>query len=91
MIMKEPRLKMTENEKFMVNALGTEIGDNRLNVADSNIQTSITNSQAAVSAIFDLDIPEEMVELSQSEMMEQSSIEVLSREMRSKQNLLKLF
>ncbi len=67
------------------------VGDNRLNVADSNIQTSITNSQAAVSAIFDLDIPEEMVELSQSEMMEQSSIEVLSREMRSKQNLLKLF
>jgi len=67
------------------------VGDNRINVADSSIQTSITNSQAAVSAIFDLDIPEEMVELSQSEMMEQSSIEALAREMRAKQNLMKLF
>lgn len=67
------------------------VGDNRLGVADSSIQTSITNSQAAVSAIFDLDIPSEMVELSQSEMMEQSSIEALAREMRAKQNLMKLF
>jgi len=67
------------------------VGDNRLNFADSNIQTTITNSQAAASAIFDLDIPEEMVELSQSEMMEQSSIEALAKEMRIKQNLLKLF
>lgn len=39
--MKEPRLKMTENEKFMVNALGTEIGDNKLNMAEHNIDELI--------------------------------------------------
>lgn len=39
--MKEPRLKMTENEKFMVNALGTEIGDNRLNMSENTIDNLI--------------------------------------------------
>lgn len=44
--MKEPRLKMTENEKFMVNALGTEIGDNRLNMSENTIDNLITQENA---------------------------------------------
>lgn len=44
--MKEPRLKMTENEKFMVNALGTEIGDNRLNMSENTIDNLIAQENA---------------------------------------------
>lgn len=44
--MKEPRLKMTENEKFMVNALGTEIGDNRLNMSENTIDNLIAQKNA---------------------------------------------
>lgn len=44
--MKEPRIKMTENEKFMVNALGTEIGDNRLNMSENTIDNLIAQENA---------------------------------------------
>ena len=47
--MKEPRLKMTENEKFMVNALGTEIGDNKLNMAEHNIDELIAKENTRKS------------------------------------------
>lgn len=67
------------------------VTDNRIEFANNNINTTITNSQSAVSAIFDLDVPTEIAELSQTEMKQTASIESLSRDMRSKQSLLKLF
>lgn len=71
----------------------TKVGvtDNRIGFANNNINTTITNSQSAAAAIFDLDVPSEITELSQTEMKQSASIESLSRDMRSKQGLLKLF
>lgn len=67
------------------------VTENRLDVAIKNIQTTITNSESAVSAIFDLDIPSEIADLSSVEMKQTASLEALSRDIRAKQNLLKLF
>lgn len=71
----------------------TKVGviDNRMDIAIQNIQTTITNSEAAVSAMFDLDIPSEIAELSALEMKQTAAIEALARDIRAKQNLLKLF
>lgn len=76
-----------------VQNIRTKVGviDNRLDVAIQNIQTTITNSEAAVSAIFDLDIPSEIAELSALEMKQTAAIEALARDIRAKQSLLKLF
>lgn len=76
-----------------VQNIRTKVGviDNRLDIAIQNIQTTITNSEAAVSAIFDLDIPSEIAELSALEMKQTAAIEALARDIRAKQNLLKLF
>ena len=46
MIMKDPRLKMTENEKFMINALGSEIGDSKFNMAENSIDELISRERA---------------------------------------------
>lgn len=44
--MKEPRLKMTENEKFMVSALGTEVGDVQINMSENTIDNLIAEENA---------------------------------------------
>lgn len=39
--MKEPRLKMTENEKLMINALGTDVDRTTINMSENSIDTMI--------------------------------------------------
>lgn len=63
----------------------------RIQATNSSIQINVSNSQLAANAIFDLDIPSEMVTLSQREMQQTAAIETLSRDIRSQNNLLKLF
>ena len=67
------------------------VTSSRIDFAAQNLQTSITNSSAAVSAIFDLDVPTEISELSQIELKQVAAIEALSRDVKAKQNLMKLF
>lgn len=78
-------------DKVQIQRSKVAVTDNRIGFAQNNINTSITNSQAAASAIFDLDVPSEIAELSQTELKQTAAIESLSKDMRSKQNLQKLF
>lgn len=64
---------------------------NRLDFAVSDMQTTIINSESAVSAIFDLNVSDALVDLSNSELTQISESEALSRDIRTKQDLLKLF
>ena len=64
---------------------------NRIQATNSSIQVNINNSQLATSAIFDLDIPSEMAALSQYELQQAAALDTLSRDIKSKNNLQKLF
>jgi len=78
-------------ESVLMRTADIAIMQNRIAKTIDNITSSVKNSQLATSAIFDLDIPSEMVSLSQFELQQSAAIESLSRELKAKQNLLKLF
>jgi len=78
-------------ESVLMRTADIAIMQNRIAKTIDNITSSVKNSQLATSAIFDLDIPSEMVNLSQFELQQSAAIESLSRELKAKQNLLKLF
>lgn len=78
-------------EAVLMRSADIAIMQNRIAKTIDNITSSVKNAQLASSAIFDLDIPSEMVSLSQFEMQQSAAIESLSRELKAKQNLLKLF
>ena len=78
-------------EAVLMRVANIAVMQNRVEKTIENISNTVKNAQLAASAIFDLDIPSEMVTLSQFELQQSAAIESLSRELKAKQNLLKLF
>lgn len=78
-------------EAVLMRVADIAVAQNRVEKTIDNLANTVKNAQLAASAIFDLDIPSEMVNLSQFELQQSAAIESLSRELKAKQNLLKLF
>lgn len=64
---------------------------NRLDVKESNLQTAITNSEAAQSRIMDADMAKEQMEATKLQILQQTATTQLAQANASPQNILQLF
>ena len=64
---------------------------NRLDVKESNLQTAITNSEAAQSRIMDADMAKEQMEATKLQILQQTATTQLAQANAAPQNILQLF
>jgi flagellin len=64
---------------------------NRLDVKESNLQTAITNSEAAQSRIMDADMAKEQLEATKLQILQQTATTQLAQANTAPQNILQLF
>ena len=76
-----------------VNTALTNVGSliNRFTIKASNIQTSQTNNEAALSRIQDADMAQEQLDLTKNQILEQTSTAMLAQANTNSQSILTLF
>ena len=70
-----------------------EVGanQNRLEFASANIATAVENTEAARSALLDLDVAQEMANFTSKQILVQAGVSMLAQANQLPQNLLRLF
>ena len=70
-----------------------EVGanQNRLEFASANIATAVENTEAARSALLDLDVAQEMADFTSKQILVQAGVSMLAQANQLPQNLLRLF
>lgn len=70
-----------------------EVGanQNRLEFASANIATTVENTEAARSALLDLDVAQEMADFTSKQILVQAGVSMLAQANQLPQNLLRLF
>jgi flagellin len=78
-----------QNVNSAIGTIGSSL--NRLSAKESNLNTAITNTEAAKSRIFDADIAKEQIKAAKLQILQQTSTSMLAQANQSPQVFLSLF